>query len=320
MPYSYMNSPKKEIPPKKKSDKDDSFEEKPLSIRDNFYAEQSDNSQFLAWLDLAYPHKPSNIIELMYKKDPALKEYHQTIKDETQKILDKTKANEDRLSTLAPKKKEKESRAMEYTVNKLKKYAAHAGFLSAPSGKTPVFKAGFKNLPGSLSNKTKFPGISLLNEKIREGLEEFSPEKLKTTKKWSPEINFGYYFIEDIEKYMSEIKKLYAESGQELHQVVERRIRNHIHDNNNILPKMAGIAGLHAEVQALNNLLSTSNIEGGVASKLSSSYIYTQRLVGAVNEDFPACHNCSGIINGLENVLTGRVKNHTRLTRRNSIA
>lgn len=320
MPYNYMSPPNKEIPPKMESDKDDSFKEKPLSIRDNVYAKTGGNSNALAGLDLAYPYKPSNITQLMYKKYPALKEYHQTMKDKTQKILDKTQANEAKLKGLPQKQKEKKSRTMDYTANKLAKYAAHAGYLSALSGKPPVFKSGFKNLLGSLSNKNKFPGVTLLNEKIREGLEEFSPDKLKTTKKWRPDINFGYYFINDVEEYITEIKKLYAESGQDLHPVVEGRIRNHIKENNNILPKMAGIAGLHAEVQALNNIVSTSDIEGGLASKLSSSYIYTQRLVGAVNEDFPACHNCSGIINGLEHVLTGRVENNTRLTRRNSIA
>ncbi|EKG5019341.1 TPA: YwqJ-related putative deaminase [Salmonella enterica subsp. diarizonae serovar 53:z10:z35] len=125
--------------------------------------------------------------------------------------------------------------------------------------------------------------------------------------------------MENVDIFISEIKKLYAASGSELHEVVERRIRNHLASNNNILPRMAGIAGLHAEVQALNHIISMTDTEARVASKLSSSYIYTQRLVGARNEDFPACHNCSGIINGLENIMTGRVEGHTRLIRRKSI-
>ncbi|EDA5330987.1 hypothetical protein F9N29_21565 [Salmonella enterica] len=158
-----------------------------------------------------------------------------------------------------------------------------------------------------------------MDEKVKRRFEEYSPEKLKESTKWRPETSLGYYHVENVDIFISEIKKLYAASGSELHEVVERRIRNHLASNNNILPRMAGIAGLHAEVQALNHIISMTDTEARVASKLSSSYIYTQRLVGARNEDFPACHNCSGIINGLENIMTGRVEGHTRLIRRKSI-
>ncbi|EDO3408545.1 hypothetical protein C0N49_22515, partial [Salmonella enterica] len=229
--------------------------------------------------------------------------------------------NESSLKKLKPNKRQKTSRDMKYTKTKLKNYAAHAGFLNVPSGsgETPRFKSGFVNLPGSLSNKNTFPGVRLIDEKVKRRFEEYSPEKLKESTKWRPETSLGYYHVENVDIFISEIKKLYAASGSELHEVVERRIRNHLASNNNILPRMAGIAGLHAEVQALNHIISMTDTEARVASKLSSSYIYTQRLVGARNEDFPACHNCSGIINGLENIMTGRVEGHTRLIRRKSI-
>ncbi|MGV3346206.1 RHS repeat-associated core domain-containing protein, partial [Enterobacteriaceae bacterium LUAb1] len=284
----------------------------PVSMKDN-------DGRVAEWLDLAYPRKSYEVVELMYKNNPTLKVYHQNFTEETKKILDEAKVNESSLKELKPKIREKKSKDMKYTNAKLKNYAAHAGFLNISSDEAPIFKSGFINLPGSLSNKNTFPGVRLKNEKIRRGFEEYSPEKLKTSKKWRPEMSLGYYLVENHDIFIDEIKRLYSASGSKLHEVVERRIRNHITNNNNILPKMAGIAGLHAEVQALNHIVSMHDTEDSVASKLSSSYIYTQRLVGASNEDFPACHNCSGIINGLENVMTGRVKDHTRLLRRKSI-
>lgn len=284
----------------------------PVSMKDK-------DGRVAEWLDLAYPRKSFEVVNLMYKNNPTLKVYHQNFTEETKKILDEAEANELSLKELKPKIREKKSRDMKYTNAKLKNYAAHAGFLNISSDEAPVFKSGFINLPGSLSGKNTFPGIRLMSEKIRRGFEDYSPEKLKTSKKWRPEMSLGYYRVESPDIFIGAIKELYSASGPELHQIVERRIRNHIANNNNVLPKMAGIAGLHAEVQALNHIVSMPETEDSVASKLSSSYIYTQRLVGARNEDFPACHNCSGIINGLENVMTGRVESHTRLIRRKSI-
>ncbi|ECF6594602.1 RHS repeat protein [Salmonella enterica] len=286
----------------------------PVSMKDN-------DGRVTEWLDLAYPHKSFNVVALMYKNNPMLKLYHRIFTQETKKILDEAEINESSLKKLKPNKRQKTSRDMKYTKTKLKNYAAHAGFLNVPSGsgETPRFKSGFVNLPGSLSNKNTFPGVRLIDEKIKRRFKDYSPEKLKESTKWRPETSLGYYRVENVDIFISEIKKLYAASGSELHEVVERRIRNHLASNNNILPRMAGIAGLHAEVQALNHIISMTDTEASVASKLSSSYIYTQRLVGARNEDFPACHNCSGIINGLENIMTGRVEGHTRLIRRKSI-
>ncbi|EHM9003774.1 hypothetical protein PC076_000576 [Salmonella enterica] len=286
----------------------------PVSMKDN-------DGRVTEWLDLAYPHKSFNVVALMYKNNPMLKLYHRIFTQETKKILDEAEINESSLKKLKPNKRQKTSRDMKYTKTKLKNYAAHAGFLNVPSGsgETPRFKSGFVNLPGSLSNKNTFPGVRLIDEKIKRRFKDYSPEKLKESTKWRPEMSLGYYRVENVDIFISEIKKLYAASGSELHEVVERRIRNHLASNNNILPRMAGIAGLHAEVQALNHIISMTDTEASVASKLSSSYIYTQRLVGARNEDFPACHNCSGIINGLENIMTGRVEGHTRLIRRKSI-
>ncbi|WP_413484545.1 YwqJ-related putative deaminase, partial [Morganella psychrotolerans] len=281
---------------------------------------KDEDGRVAEWLDLAYPHKKQNMVERIYKKNPIVKAHHENFTAETKKILNETEVNEFSLKGLKPKDKEKKMRSMKYTNAKLKNYAAHAGFLNVSGEGAGVFKTGFINLPGSLGNKNTFPGVRLMDEKVKQGFEDFSPSTLKTTKKWRPEMSLGNYQVADTHAFMSEIKNRYAESGIPLTDVVENRIREHIKDNNNILPKMAGIAGLHAEVQALNSIVSMSGAGENMSGKLSSSYIYTQRLTGAKNEDFPACHNCSGIISGLENVMTGRVKNHTRLTRRNSVA
>ncbi|WP_272872613.1 RHS repeat-associated core domain-containing protein, partial [Aliivibrio fischeri] len=289
-------------------------------VRNNPVSMKDKDGRVAEWLDLAYPHKSCEIVDLMYKNNPKLKQYHQNFTEETKKILDETNANESILKGQKnAKMREKKSRDMTFTNAKLKTYAAHAGFLNLSSSETPIFRSGFVNLPGSLRNKNTFPGVRLIEPKIRRGFDEYSPEKLKTSEKWKPEISLGYYQVKDLDAFINGVKDLYSSSGSKLHDIVEGRIRNHITNNNNILPKMAGIAGLHAEVQALNHIVSMSDAEGTTASKLSSSYIYTQRLVGDRNKDFPACHNCSGIINGLENVMTGRVKDHTRLLRRKSI-
>lgn len=285
----------------------------PVSMKDN-------DGRVAEWLDLAYPHKPYKIVELMYKNNPILKDYHRNFTEKTEKILSETNENELILTGLTQRNRERKSENMKYTNANLKRFAAHAGFLNVSSTGNPTFKTGFVNLPGSLSNKNTFPGISLIDEKIKKGLEEYSPGKLKTAEKWKPKVNLGYYHVENIDMYLSEVGKLYTASGSELHPIVNSRIRNHIKNNNSILPKIAGVAGLHAEVQALNHIISCPDIKGGVASKLSSSYIYTQRLVGDKRKDFPACHNCSGIINGLENIMTGSVGNNARIMRRNSIA
>ncbi|WP_244563492.1 YwqJ-related putative deaminase [Pantoea rodasii] len=224
---------------------------------------------------------------------------------------------------------------MKFTRSKLKKYAAHAGYAvinnstNEESGQgsegAPTYRDSFLNLEGSLEKKKTFPGVTLINENIKSGFEEYSPDKLKKLtgpRRWKPEASLGYYVVTNIESFISGIRKQYSTKDYPLHPVVENRIREHVSGNNGILPKMAGIAGLHAEVQALNAILSSSK-DGAYSHSLSHSYIFTQRLVGAGQEnpagaDFPACFNCSGILSGLEHVMTGRVEHHSRLRRRKS--
>nr|WP_080718700.1 YwqJ-related putative deaminase [Xenorhabdus bovienii] len=105
----------------------------------------------------------------------------------------------------------------------------------------------------------------------------------------------------------------FTETPDPLHPIIKERIIEHLEKNKNILPTTAGIAGLHAEVQALNFVLHRFDaLDIDRDEGLTNTYIYTKRLVGKErNVDFPACHNCSGILSGREQVMTGRVSSHT---------
>ncbi|WP_338015619.1 YwqJ-related putative deaminase [Photorhabdus bodei] len=126
------------------------------------------------------------------------------------------------------------------------------------------------------------------------------------------------YKIIDIESFISGIRDMYGRVNTPLHPVIESLIRNHIINNDRILPTMAGIAGLHAEVQALNNLLILEDKKVGkiIGSRKISEYIrdmlkssiFTQRLTTKqAGDNFAACHNCSGILSSPVNVVTGKV-------------
>ncbi|EOC9367956.1 YwqJ-related putative deaminase, partial [Enterobacter asburiae] len=282
-----------------------------------------DGRKPLEWLDLEHSSESRNVVEAIYKQNQhpgphyRVQDFYEKFTQSTKTILQETSANESILKEIPQGKREKKSKNMKFTNAKLKGFAAHAGVINTlPSD--VIYKDEFLNLPGSLSKKNLFPGVEIISENVRPGFESYHPDTLKKSKKWRPEISLGYYKVVGLEAFISEIGKQYKTSGTELHPVTESRIRAHVKKNKSILPNMAGIAGLHAEVQALNYIISHST--KGVSQTLNNSYIYTQRLVGAQGEDFPACYNCSGIISGLENVMTGRVRNHTKLQRRKSFS
>jgi len=278
-----------------------------------------DGRDTLEWLDLANTNESKNIPAAIYKLNniagphTGVHDAHMTFTKKTGDIFTESDNNDNKLNKY---KKEKDRvkimKGMRYTKAKLRDLAAHSGFKNKK-----VYKDEFANITGNLTIKKTFPGVELIGEKIKPELEEFHPRNLKKTERWNFSFHLGYYRIVDTEAYISGIKEKYETLKTKLHPVVERRIRDHISRNKNILPKNAGIAGLHAEVQALNHILSEPTLGEGVSQKLSNSYIFTQRLVGAKNEDFPACHNCSGILSGLENVMAGKT-NDIRLERRHS--
>ncbi|WP_283258112.1 RHS repeat-associated core domain-containing protein [Photorhabdus luminescens] len=292
----------------------------PVTLADNMGLSSLD------WLDLAIPQNKPNIPPLLYKQNPRVEQKYKYFTKSTGEILKETERNEQKIEEMkqqeqnAKTQKEikqkqrqriKTSQEMTFTNAKLKGYAAHAGIMH-----DTTYKDKFLNLSGSLSVKNTFPGVQLISEKAKPGFEQYHPDK-----RWGPNMDLGSYRVTNEKEFISGIQKAYKESGTELHPLIEQRIRAHIKENKNILPKMAGIAGLHAEVQSLNYMVTELAKKGeNISSSLSQTYIFTQRLVGAKNEDFPACHNCSGILSGIENVMTGRVENYRRMTRRNSVA
>ncbi|CDH20542.1 hypothetical protein XBKQ1_2660001 [Xenorhabdus bovienii str. kraussei Quebec] len=234
------------------------------------------------------------------------------INKSTENILQKAQEGTENVNKIKSEKaKGTAAEVLKFTNNKLKGYAAHAVVVSELSDRV-IYKRQFLNLPGSLSKNNLFPGIELM-----EG-NSSSPQSYKV-------IN-AETFLNGIQDAYSS-KKIYplrnqtdvvktpefTETPDQLHPVIKERIIEHLEKNKNILPTTAGIAGLHAEVQALNFVLHRFDALGIDRNEgLANTYIYTKRLVGKEkNADFPACHNCSGILSGREQVMTGRVKPHT---------
>ncbi|MER2472325.1 RHS repeat-associated core domain-containing protein [Photorhabdus laumondii] len=296
----------------------------PITLADNMGLSSLD------WLDLAIAQNKPDISPLLYKQNPRVEQRYKYFTKSTGEILKETERNEQKIEGMKQqeqdaktprevKQKQKQriktSQEMTFTNAKLKGYAAHAGIMH-----DTTYKDKFLNLSGSLGAKNTFPGVQLISEKAKPGFEQYHPDELQTSKRWRPNMDLGSYRVANEKEFIAGIQKAYQGSGTALHPLIEQRIKAHIKENKNILPKMAGIAGLHAEVQALNYMVTEFSKNGGnLSSHLSQTYIFTQRLVGATNQDFPACHNCSGILSGIENVMTGRVENYRRMTRRNSV-
>ncbi|MDE9493582.1 RHS repeat protein [Xenorhabdus bovienii] len=234
------------------------------------------------------------------------------INKSTENILQKAQEGTESVNKIKSEKaKGAAAEVLKFTNNKLKGYAAHAVVVSELSDRV-IYKRQFLNLPGSLSKNNLFPGVELM-----EG-NSSSPQSYKV-------IN-SETFLNGIQDAYSS-KKIYplrnqkdavktpefTETPDPLHPIIKERIIEHLEKNKNILPTTAGIAGLHAEVQALNFVLHRLDaLDIDRDEGLTNTYIYTKRLVGKErNVDFPACHNCSGILSGREQVMTGRVSSHT---------
>lgn len=273
----------------------------------------------LDWLDLASTERPARLESAIYANQPEVREKYQAFSANTQAILKETEDSEKVLKAQkTPAQRIKRSQTMTYTNAKLKNFAAHAGVLN---GATQAYQDGFVNFPGTVAGKGIFAGIQSIDPGRSSRLGAYHPDTLLTAKGWRPRIDMGYYRVTDEDAFVGAIRQQYSAGGTELHPVVESRIRQHVARNAHVLPKEAGVAGLHAEVQALNHALSQPRAQGaGTSATLNSLFIYTQRLVGKqTGDDFPACHNCAGIISGLENVMTGKVSGNVRQTRRHSI-
>ncbi|MCG3460806.1 RHS repeat protein [Xenorhabdus bovienii] len=251
-----------------------------------------------AFLPVSEPHTDLDTAKEMINKS-------------TQNKLQEAQEGTESVNKAKPNAKQTVADGLQLTKKKLKDHAAHSVVISVLPDRI-IYKRQFFNLPGSLSKNNLFPGVELT-----EG-NSSSPQSYKV-------IN-AETFLNGIQDAYSS-KKIYplrnqtdvvktpefTETPDQLHPVIKERIIEHLEKNKNILPTTAGIAGLHAEVQALNFVLHRFDALGIDRDEgLANTYIYTKRLVGKErNVDFPACHNCSGILSGREKVMTGRVPSHT---------
>ncbi|MBS9438175.1 hypothetical protein EAE91_13725 [Photorhabdus noenieputensis] len=198
-----------------------------------------------------------------------------------------------------------------YSKKSLQDFAAHAGY--EHNGDYGDEFVNFKDNNRNLADGRLFPGIRLIKRP--------KLSIVKNEEKWKMQRSdeAEAYKITDIDSFIAGIREMYGKENP-LHPVMESLIRNHIINNHYILPTMAGIAGLHAEVQALNNLLTLEDERAGKAIAIGSrkigeymrdmlkSSIFTQRLTTRqAGDDFAACHNCSGILSSPVNVITGKV-------------
>ncbi|MDW6092432.1 YwqJ-related putative deaminase [Vibrio rhizosphaerae] len=131
----------------------------------------------------------------------------------------------------------------------------------------------YTNLPGKVN---EFPGVS--------------------------QVDNQHFVIEDKQTFISAVSKLYKRSGNPLNEVTQAKIMEHIGDGK-VFDTRAGIPGLHAEVQSVNNIINQLP-EGFDLSKIKVSTVKLAPGNGQ-SEAFPACSNCSGILSNQVDILTG---------------
>ncbi|MEG3133562.1 YwqJ-related putative deaminase [Rouxiella sp. T17] len=267
-----------------------------------------------------------------------------------------------------PKKINKNAKKV-YTSTELKRLTARAGIIEinehnqtgARDGGVFLGNKSFTNIQASLSPDDLFKGIKLLDipNTVSTGYYSSDAEinrALAASKDhpgriFRPVSQLPHYRVEDIEEFLDEIALAYkkSEAGIELHPEIRKRIRRHVIKENYILSTGAGIAGTHAEVQALNYLfteldksheefaeLQRSNtslteeeneeiirLDKANAKHLRQAYIVTHRLFDSptvlAGQAFVACANCTGILNGMETIVTGIVNKNIRIIRSLSV-
>ncbi|MBC8954020.1 YwqJ-related putative deaminase [Xenorhabdus sp. PB62.4] len=196
----------------------------------------------------------------------------------------------------------------------LQNYAAHAGYLH-----NNTYQDGFINFKDNNRNLGRgklFPGVELLPRKtipINTPESGYKNKPSNNIVRTLRDDTATEYRVSDMSQFISGLQDMYEKNGQTLHPMTQRLVENHIAHNGGILPTMAGIAGLHAEVQALNQILIAADQNEPLnparyTKAMFQSSIFTKRLTTAnAGQDFPACHNCSGIIQSPANVITGTV-------------
>lgn len=239
------------------------------------------------------------VVNAIFKRDEAVRNNYDKFNLKTKTILKEAQDNTEMLKGLSDSKRFKLDSTMRFTNKKLKDYAAHAAVMFRDEKGAVHYHDGFVNLPGKLQKKNMFPGVEPLSKEDISALKgEYGDP-------------FGYYRVKDLDRYIAKVSSLYSDSGTPLHPYIENKIRRYIQAQQYIIPTRAGIAGLHAEVQASNFAIKGLNISsyGALAERFRNTYIFTQRLVGKEDElgkNFAACANCAGVISFLADIMTGR--------------
>ncbi|GAB2197558.1 YwqJ-related putative deaminase [Sessilibacter sp. MAH4] len=119
------------------------------------------------------------------------------------------------------------------------------------------------------------------------------------------------FTIVDKDVFMSEVRVMFGQSNNPLNPMTEKLILNHIGSKSSF-PTTAGIPGLHAEVQAANDVFNQIARKGIDVNTfdLSKVQVSTFRLApdktGGQGLAFDACSNCGSILSPPINILTGR--------------
>jgi hypothetical protein len=120
-------------------------------------------------------------------------------------------------------------------------------------------------------------------------------------------IDDDYFTIADPEAFMKRVRGLYAEPGNPLNPMIDRRILEYIVDGPRLklFSTKDGIPGLHAEIQAVNDILNKMPMSSDL--DLTKIKVATVKLSPGEGqgEPFPACKNCGSILPSSISVLTG---------------
>ncbi|RQX83023.1 filamentous hemagglutinin N-terminal domain-containing protein [Burkholderia anthina] len=116
------------------------------------------------------------------------------------------------------------------------------------------------------------------------------------------------FAIVDQSAFLGAVARAYSNSGQKLNSQTVRQIEGYLSSHDSF-PTIAGIPGLHAEVQSLNYIYNA--VPNPATLNLADVSIATIKLgpssaAGNQGGAFMACKNCSGIIPPQVNVITGR--------------
>lgn len=102
--------------------------------------------------------------------------------------------------------------------------------------------------------------------------------------------------ITDPDAYVRFVESKYADAGQTLNPKTKELIRNYITgQEGKPLSSFDGAPGLHAEIQAFNDVVNKLDAKG-VPYTMSDIQVATRKLADGTGNPFPACDNCAGIL------------------------